>query len=195
MKACAWARVRDYYGQLGDGGTNADMDTPAPVAMPTGTTFTTITTGAQHSLALDQDGNAWAWGSDASGRLGDGGTNTNMDTPVQVAMPTGTTFTTITAGARHSLAVDQDGNAWAWGGDVDGELGDGGTNTEMDTPVHVAMPTFTTFKAITAGWYHSLALDLDGNAWAWAWGDDYYGILGDGGTNTDMDTPVQVAMP
>ncbi|MCA1790301.1 MAG: hypothetical protein LC667_10735, partial [Thioalkalivibrio sp.] len=30
---------------------------------------------------------------------------------------------------------------------------------------------------------------------AWAWGADHSGQLGDGGINTDVDTPVPVAMP
>ena len=49
-------------------------------------------------------------------------------------------FSMIHAGSGHSLALDTNGNAWAWGWDVAGQLGDGGTNTSQATPVQVNMP-------------------------------------------------------
>ena len=40
----------------------------------------------------------------------------------------------VTAGEDHSLALKTDGTVWAWGWNVDGELGDG-TTTDSSTPV------------------------------------------------------------
>jgi len=189
----AWAWGRDPYGQLGDGGTNTDKATPVPVDMPPDVSFTDVHAGGSHSLALDTNGNAWAWGDDGYGQLGDGGDNTDKATPVQVTMPTDVSFTDVHAGGSHSLALDTNGNAWAWGDDGYGQLGDGGTNTDKATPVEVSMPDGVTFETIHAGTYYSLALDTNGNAWAW--GRDRYGQLGDGGTNTNQATPVPVDMP
>jgi len=189
----AWAWGRDPYGQLGDGGTNTDKATPVPVDMPPDVSFTDVHAGGSHSLALDTNGNAWAWGDDGYGQLGDGGDNTDKATPVQVTMPTDVSFTDVHAGGSHSLALDTNGNAWAWGDDGYGQLGDGGTNTDKATPVEVSMPDDVTFETIHAGYPNSLALDTTGNAWAW--GDDGYGQLGDGGDNTDKATPVEVSMP
>ena len=42
-----------------------------------------IDAGAYHSLALKDDGTAWAWGRNRFGRLGDGTTN-DSNVPVQV---------------------------------------------------------------------------------------------------------------
>ncbi|MDR0442910.1 MAG: chromosome condensation regulator, partial [Treponema sp.] len=68
-----------------------------------------------------------------SGRLGDG-TTTQRTSPVQIQ--TGTTFSAVGAGVSHSLAIDTDGNLWAWGGNAYGQLGDG-TTTQRETPVMV----------------------------------------------------------
>ena len=186
----AWAWGYDGNGQLGDAGTSSSQDAPVAVDMPDGVSFTAIAAGSGHSLALDTNGNAWAWGYDVFGQLGDGGRNSNQDAPVAVAMPDGVSFTTVAAGGLHSLALDADGNAWAWGYDGYGQLGDGGTSSSQDAPVAVAMPDGVSFTAIAAGFYHSLALDTNGNAWAW--GYDGYGQLGDGGSNSNQFAPVAV---
>ena len=57
------------------------------------------------------------------------------------------------------------------------------------TTVMVPEPAGVTFTSISAGWYHSVALGSDGNAYAW--GANSQGQLGNG-TNTDSNTPVQV---
>src|SRR5690349_996888 len=113
--------------------------------------------------------------------------------PVAVTMPAGVTFTTVAAGASHSLALDTAGRAWAWGDNVYGQLGSGTNATgRSSTPVAVTMPAGVTFTTVAAGGYHSLALDTAGRAWAW--GDNVEGALGNG-TNTGSGTPVPVTMP
>ncbi len=48
-----------------------------------GTKFKQIAAGYEHSLAIDESGNLWAWGNNGSGRLGDG-TTANKASPVQI---------------------------------------------------------------------------------------------------------------
>ena len=80
------------------------------------------------------------------------------------------------------------GDVWAWGGNWNGELGDG-TTTDRLSPVQVSGLTEVT--AIAGGrWGHSLALKSDGTVWAW--GYNQYGQLGDG-TTTSRSIPVQVS--
>src|SRR5690554_5860701 len=129
------------------GSTAAAHATPAPdngpvtggttvmVPEPAGVTFTSIISGDYHSVALGSDGNAYAWGYNTRGQLGDG-TNTESNTPVQVQAPAGVTFTSVSAGDLHSVALGSDGNAYAWGYNFYGQLGDG-TNTGSNTPVQV----------------------------------------------------------
>jgi alpha-tubulin suppressor-like RCC1 family protein len=185
----AWAWGSNDRGQLGDG-SGGDQATPTSVAMPADTTFVAIAAGGNHSLALDQDGGAWAWGSNGYGQLGDG-SGGDQATPVAVAMPEGTRFEVVRAGDYHSLALDAQGAAWAWGRNSSGQLGDG-TGSSHTTPVRVNLPTGTRVVAIQAGWNHSLALDSAGDVWAW--GRNSYGQLGDG-TTVDRDAPVLVSVP
>src|SRR5690606_37509516 len=122
----AYAWGSNTFGQLGDG-TNTSSNTPVQVQAPAGDTFTSISAGENHSVALGSDGNAYAWGRNTFGQLGDG-TNTSSNTPVQVQAPAGVPSTSISAGSTHSVALGSDGNAYAWGRNIYGQLGDG-TNT------------------------------------------------------------------
>jgi len=100
-----------------------------------------------HTLALDENGQLWVWGSNTNGQLGVGyitGTNntTNYSIPVQIpklafataSLPTGQSVVGIWAcGAGTngwSYAVTQDGNLWAWGVNGAGQLGTGNTSTQ-----------------------------------------------------------------
>jgi hypothetical protein len=65
--------------------------------MPANGTFTTISAGSDHSLALDTAGLAW-------GR-GHNGSATPFQVPVAVRMPTNVTFSMISAGAHERLAL------------------------------------------------------------------------------------------
>ncbi|MEX2237777.1 MAG: hypothetical protein WEB00_09610 [Dehalococcoidia bacterium] len=180
----AWGN--DGFGQLGDGGTNTNQ--PSPVTVSGLATVTAIAAGSGFSLALLDDGTVRAWGSDNSGQLGDGGTNTNQPTPVAVSSLT--TVTAIAAGGIHSLALLDDDTVHAWGLDTSGQLGDGGTNTNQPTPV--AVSSLTTVTAIAGGVNHSLALLSDGSVRAW--GFDGSGQLGNSAAFDDGSaTPVAVS--
>ncbi len=92
----------------------------------------------------------------------------------------------IAAGHNHSLALKSDGTVWAWGYNLNGQLGDG-TTTDKLTPVQTQ--GISSVQAIAAGNDFSLALKSDGTLWAW--GSNTNGRLGDG-TTTTRTTPVQV---
>ena len=155
-----------------------------------------VSAGGWHALAIDEDGNTWAWGRNDNGQLGDG-KDDDETAPVKVGKPAGTptdfTYLQFSAGCFHSLALGSDGNAYAWGSNNYGQLGDG-TTTNRTTPVKVGKPAGTpadfTYLQFSPGFYHSLTLGSDGNAYAW--GFNRYGQLGDNTTNSKR-TPVPVA--
>jgi alpha-tubulin suppressor-like RCC1 family protein len=91
----------------------------------------------------------------------------------------------LAAGRAHSLALAADGRVWAWGDNMHGQLGLGGT-ADSATPQRV--PGLTDIVAIVAGDNHSLALKRDGSAWAWGAG----GQLGDG-SSVASSVPVAVS--
>lgn len=94
------------------GGATVTIPTPAP---ETPSDFTHIAAGFNHSLALDADGNIYAWGDNDYGQLGNGNT-TRQSTPVKLTItsqPTNVKFSHITAGSNHSVALSEDGKLYA----------------------------------------------------------------------------------
>ena len=168
------------YGELGNGTTDTTLGL---VKVMSGTKFINITVGDYHSLAIDEEGNLWAWGLNVSGQVGDG-TTINKLSPVQIMK--GTKFTQISAGDSYSLAIDNEGNLWTWGQNNYRQLGDGTTINKL-SPVQIMKGT--KFTQISAGGNHSLAIDEEGNLWAW--GNNAVGQLGVG-TTKDKTSPVQI---
>ncbi len=149
-----------------------------------------ISAGDAHTCALDTLGNAWCWGVNPDGRLGNG-TNIASTIPVAVAMPANRTFTKITAGAVHTCALDQLGAAWCWGNGYFGAIGDGTTSNLYNYPQPVIMPVGATFTDISAN--GNVTCAIDGTRHAWCWGDNAYGQLGTGNSDSSA-VPAAVAM-
>ncbi|WP_347812871.1 RCC1 domain-containing protein [Leucobacter luti] len=163
------------YGQLGDG-TLSVRNTPTPIVAPSGVTFTAFAPGDATSAAIGSDGNTYAWGDNASGGLGNG-TVASSFIPTQVSAPTGVTFTTVSSGNQFTVATGSDGNTYAWGDNVNGQLGDD-TDTNSAVPVRVLAPAGVVFTQPVAGTIHALALGSDGQTYAWGYNE--FGQLGDG---------------
>ncbi|AXV10096.1 BNR repeat domain protein (plasmid) [Euzebya pacifica] len=179
----AWCWGAASNGQLGIGVETADQS--VPTAVLGGHTFTDISVGVEFSCGLDTDGAAWCWGEGSSGRLGNGGT-TDQRTPSPVH---GThVFTAISAGLAHACAIDTVGSAWCWGYSSNGPLGNGSVTGFHSTPV--AVLGGHTFTDITAGYFHTCAIDTAGAMWCW--GDGLRGQRGDGTTTRPQGTPVAV---
>jgi alpha-tubulin suppressor-like RCC1 family protein len=176
-----WAWGDNEFGQLGDGSTTTNKNTPVKVSGLSNISM--IAAGKSHSLALKNDGSVWAWGENQNGQLGDG-TNTNKTTPVQVSNLFNVSM--IVAGDYYSLALKDDSSVWTWGYNYYGQLGDGST-TNKNTPIKVTGLFNVTMVAV--GDRHSLVLKNDGSVWAWGYNGS--GQLGDGST-TNKFTPVQV---
>ena len=193
-----WSISPDNGSQLGK-----QQTTITPPTNDQDIRFNQISDGYDFSLAVGSDGNAYAWGYNSSGQLGDG-TTTNRAAPVMVRKPASApadfTYVQVSAGTDHSLALGSDGYVYAWGDDTDGELGNKARGSFSSVPVRVRDPaspndTSKGLKAIqvSAGRDHSLAVDKDGNAWAW--GSNGYGRLGNNRSNSYSTLPVRVRDP
>ncbi len=132
----------------------------------------TLDAGNGYTIAIKSDGTLWSWGSNVSGRLGDG-TNEDKNIPVQIG--TDLNWQTIATGNAHTIVIKSNGTLWAWGVNNSGQLGDGTTESK-NTPTQIG--TDLNWQTITAGFNHTLAIKSDGTLWAW--GDNSYGCLGDG---------------
>lgn len=137
-------------------------------------------------------GNVWAWGADANGQLGQGTTATSRARASKVKLDANNFLSNaidIAAGDDFSVAVVKAGaspsTVWAWGQQGSGRLGNGLTATANKSyPVQVIKASdntaLTDIVQISAGNYHTLALDKDG--YVWSWGYNNYGQLGNGNT-------------
>jgi alpha-tubulin suppressor-like RCC1 family protein len=89
------------------------------------------------------------------------------------------------------LAIGSDGNLYAWGSDLDGQLGDG-NNGDVASPEEITLAPGVTPTAISAGYSSSLAIGSNGSLYAWGSNGD--GQLGDG-TTADHGGPQSVILP
>jgi len=170
---CWGANFRGAIGN-GSGGTDTSASVLEPVAVSGGRSFSDIAVGFRFTCALDTRGQAWCWGLNNSGQLGDG-TTTNTNLPVAVQQPAGVQFGIMVSGANHTCAQDRaDGRTFCWGGNTRGQLGDG-TMTRRLTPTVVGGGL--TFQSLTAGSEHSCAITQAGDATCW--GGNAFGLLGD----------------
>jgi alpha-tubulin suppressor-like RCC1 family protein len=181
-------------GQLGTGGASG---TSSPVAAVSQFEITDLASGPYNSLAVNDDGRVYAWGSNQYGQLGNGTTGSQANTATLV--PNLANVVTQTADGRHIVSsnygacavVDNLGQVWMWGVNSEGQLGDG-TTTPHYIPKRVMVATKTALSgvvSVAAGSGHTVALRNDGTVWAW--GNGQNGALGNGSTLTQL-RPVQV---
>jgi alpha-tubulin suppressor-like RCC1 family protein len=129
--------------------------------------------------------NAWAWGNNLSGQLGDN-TTTSRLSPVSVVGGF-SDWVQVSAGSDHSLGVRTNGTAWSWGLNDSGQLGDNTTTSRL-SPVSV-VGDFTDWIQVSAGDFHSLGVRANGTIWSW--GNNTNGRLGDN-TSTFRLSPVSI---
>ena len=173
-------------GQVGNGRTGQET---APVVVTTAQTFTAISVGGQHTCALAAGGRAYCWGDDGFGQLGDRRiANSTTPIPVVINGPNDV-FTSISAGWRHTCALQSDGSAWCWGSNERGQLGVGSGITGVDFPLQVAGGL--TFSSISAGGDHTCGITTGGSAFCW--GSNLSGQLGTGNAVAQFNAPVAVA--
>ena len=167
-------------GQLGDG-TTTDRASAKPVTAEV--TAGALSAGGAHTCALGAGttGALWCWGRGNVGQLGLG-PNRLFDArqPQSIALGGGAA-TAVTTGAAHTCAVGGDGALLCFGGNGDGQLGNG-TTDDRSTATRVAFPAGAEAIRIvraSAGGAHTCAIDAAGALWCWGRGAE--GQVGDGG--------------
>ena len=152
--------------------------TSAPVAVPGGLRFSSISAGGSHSCGLTGDGTAYCWGHNNAGELGIGAIDT-LDHVVPQAVTGGLKFAVISAGYSHTCAVTTGGAAYCWGDNGSGQLGVN-SSVLLDPPlastVPIPVPGALVFTAISAGRTHTCAVTAAGDAQCW--GSNQTGQLG-----------------
>src|SRR5690606_16299229 len=113
----------DGSGQRGGGGKGQGAQSAVGVdgsGIAGGKAWGQLTAGYAHTCGLSSDGVAYCRGWDCDGRLGDGGTSQDSQSPVAVdvsGIAGAKTFVQLTAGYAHTCGLTSDGVAYCWGYD------------------------------------------------------------------------------
>ncbi len=194
-----WASNRIYtWGpqfQLGRFGNTGKPGAVTSVQQLFGRTVLKLSAGREHVLALCSDGALITVG--ISG-YGANGSIYSQNDPLffrvyEDGVLAGKRVIDVAAGEYYSLALCSDGTLVGWGREFDGELGNGGSLSNISgLPGLVDMSGALAGKkvvAISAGFEMNMALCSDGTVCTW--GDNLLGQLGDG-TSTSRPSPVAV---
>jgi hypothetical protein len=133
-------------GQLGNASTT-NSSTPVVVELPSGVAPKAVTGGGGFAHAIGSDGNLYGWGVGTNGQLGVGTSDSSI--PLEVSLASGVKPTAITDNLHTGYAIGTDGNLYAWGYGLAGELGNGGTSSDSP-PVMVSLPSGSTPESLGA---------------------------------------------
>ena len=162
-------------------GLTTDSHIPLQVSGLSG--MTAIAAGNNFTVALKNDGTVWAWGSNSNGQLGNA-TTTDSHIPVLVSGTSGlSNVIGVAAGYNHTVALMNisGGTVWAWGGNSNGQLGNGNYGPGTDSNIPVQVGGLANIMAIAAGNAFTVALRNDPlSSSVWAWGSNNNGQLGNG---------------
>ena len=132
-----------------------------------------------HTLAIQNNGTLWAWGSNSSGQLGLNDL-INRSSPVQIG--TDTNWYKAAPGSGFSIGLKTDGTMWSWGTNAAGLLGQSSYELRQ-------IDNLTTWVSGSFNGNHILALKTDGTMWTW--GGNNLGELGLNDLVT-RSSPVQI---
>ena len=144
------------------------------------------------ACGLDDQGEAYCWGSGSWGELGTGD-DSNLDTPT--AVDGGHLFHTVERGSRHTCGITDQQQGFCWGVN-ESRLGNG--DTESSTSPE-PWDTDLNFDRLAAGRDHNCALTVDDEAYCWGNNaeslidPDWAGAVGDGTDEARVESPSAVS--
>lgn len=131
------------------------------------------------SMAIKDDMGLWAFGMEATIRLGEGANSAKLR-PVKILDGIRSVFT----GDSYTMVIKDDSSLWAWGKNNGGQLCDG-TTVSKTNPVKV----MDNVKNVSIGDQYTMILKTDGTLWSCGYNE--YCQLGDG-TRVNRTTPVKI---
>ena len=154
--------------------------------------FSSISSGVSHTCALTSDGTAYCWGLNNSGELGGPSKDTckaehgeNLCSKRPIAVSGSLRFLALVVGQFHSCGLSNEGRAYCWGSDYNGQLGADSGLTVCHEPngnplkcasIPVPVAGGFRFALLVAGRLHNCGLTTTGVTYCW--GLDEAGQLG-----------------
>ncbi|KAL9226551.1 hypothetical protein vseg_002351 [Gypsophila vaccaria] len=167
----AWGSGED--GQLGIG-SNEDREVVSEVEALRSSNVSSVVAGSRNSLAICLDGKLFTWGWNQRGTLGHPAETKAENVPTQVKALANVKIVQAAIGGWHCLAVDDQGRAYAWGGNEYGQCGeepekkdDTGRPLRRDIVIPQRCAPKLTVKQVAAGGTHSVVLTREGHVWTW----------------------------
>lgn len=188
LEGQAYCWGNQFRGALGNG--QLVGSTPEPVTVQAGLTFDSVYAGLGTSCALTREGDAYCWGINDYGMLGDGQPPVpGPETATPSLVVGGHRFESLALGQDHVCGVTRDAHAYCWGWNAHGQLGNGSTEPSS-TPVLVNGNL--QWASLSLGYQHSCGLTTTGSLYCW--GNNEVGQFGTGVTGR-ADTPELIAAP
>ena len=166
-------------GQLGDGTT---IPRAVPVKVVGSRKFRQVETNGDHSCAVTTDKRAFCWGDNREGELGNGN-NTGPEvgrfgafSGKPVAVVGSHPFRQVTVGFNHACGVTTGDDAYCWGLNARGQLGDSTEVHRRTSPTRVAGGR--DYRQLDAGNDFTCGVTVADQAYCW--GDGKQGQLGNG---------------
>ncbi len=149
-----------------------------------------VAMGESHTAAISKNGHVYTWGHSGSGRLGtvtrpvpgmtDLALSDHVVLPSVVETLRGYVIVSISCGAHHTLFVADDGNLWASGCNMAGQLGTGNTEDRL-VPVRVTPPQVFVKMAACGDQCSACIGDSENSPGElYTWGGNMFGTLGHG---------------
>jgi alpha-tubulin suppressor-like RCC1 family protein len=145
-------------------------------------TWKEVSLGDEHSCALTTADALYCWGNSTDGQAGatlEPGVVFDVDAPTQIPG----TYASVSAGAKHTCAVNAAGQLFCWGNNEKGQVGAAPpAKVEASAAVAIPVPGGGTWSSVKAGEKHTCATAASGT---YCWGE---GLEGELGTGVDTDT-------
>ncbi len=163
----------------------AGFGNSSPALLPGGHLFARFQVSA-HACGYEGGGLVWCWGANQDGQLGHG--TVGGPEPIPALVAGNINGFNVTVGAAHGCAQgDPNGTAYCWGGNAEGQLGNGSL---VSSSVPVAVQTSLRFLAIDAGGEFTCGWTAARATYCWGRNDELQ--LGNPQAGLRSTTPVLV---
>jgi alpha-tubulin suppressor-like RCC1 family protein len=134
----------NQFGELGRGPGATFIRTPTPAKVVGASNVKQVAAGSNHACLLKNDGTVWCWGDNEINQLGNTCSQIDCEvkdgrryssTPVQVAALSN--VEQLAAGLQTTCALKADKSIWCWGGNENGQLGNGQQGGSSATPSQI----------------------------------------------------------
>jgi alpha-tubulin suppressor-like RCC1 family protein len=179
----------NFYGQLAQPATTASSGTLVEVNFPgLSTKIVSVAAGADHNLAVDENGGVWVWGRNSYGQLGKGTRTAAERIPSKLV---GVAARAVATGFSHSLILETSGKVRGFGRNNCGQTGQSATSSVVLVPTLIA--GLNDIQLLAAGTDSSFAIDQAGQLRSW--GYNAYGELLLGYTSPSSSPSLYVPTP